>query len=132
MAEAFSWIVTVLGLLGFWLAGKKVWWSWYVNIVNQLAWVVFAVVTDYYAFLVGTAFYFVVFTRNAYLWTKDHFNDRPRYDGLFNHNEPIGELLEFTNNKGGLKVTFKLHDEFVAKMKKEQDDVRKYYRNYGD
>ncbi len=126
MAEAFSWIVTVLGLLGFWLAGKKVWWSWYVNIVNQLAWVVFAVVTDYYAFLVGTAFYFVVFVRNAYLWTKDHFNDRPRYD------TPIGQVKDSYSNDDGLFVRIQFHDEFVAKMKKEKDDVGKYYRNYGD
>lgn len=76
MADAFSWLVTAFGLLGFWLAGKKLWWSWYVNIVNQLLWVGFALVTGYYAFLVGTAFYFVVFTRNAYLWTNEHFADQ--------------------------------------------------------
>jgi hypothetical protein len=74
--QTFSWIVTILGLIGFWLAGKKLWWSWYINIANQIAWVIFAVITDYYAFLVGTVFYFVVFSRNAYLWTKDHFNSQ--------------------------------------------------------
>lgn len=74
MEQTFSWIVTILGLIGFWLAGKKLWWSWYINIANQIAWVIFAVITDYYAFLVGTAFYFIVFSRNAYLWTKDHFD----------------------------------------------------------
>lgn len=73
MDQVFSWIVTILGLLGFWLAGKKLWWSWYINIANQVMWVIFALVTDYYAFLVGTAFYLVVFSRNAYLWTTEHF-----------------------------------------------------------
>ena len=83
MDDLFSWLVTGFGLLGFWLAGKKLWWSWYVNIINQLLWVGFALVTDYYAFLVGTAFYFVVFSRNAYLWTKEHFADqRQQLDAL--------------------------------------------------
>lgn len=76
MEQTFSWIVTILGLIGFWLAGKKLWWSWYINIVNQVAWVIFAIITDYYAFLVGTAFYFAVFSRNAYLWTREHFENR--------------------------------------------------------
>lgn len=76
MDQAFSWIVTILGLVGFWLAGKKVWWCWYVNIANQLAWVIFALITDYYAFLLGTAFYFVVFSRNAWLWTTEHFETK--------------------------------------------------------
>lgn len=76
MDQAFSWIVTILGLIGFWLAGKKIWWSWYVNIVNQIMWVIFALITDYYAFLVGTAAYFFVFCKNAYHWTKEHFDNK--------------------------------------------------------
>jgi hypothetical protein len=69
--EVFSWVVTIVGLIGFELAGRKVWWAWYINIANQFAWVAFALITDYYAFLLGTAFYFVVFCKNAYLWTKN-------------------------------------------------------------
>lgn len=71
--QIFSWVVTLVGCFGFWLGGKKIWWSWYVNIANQIAWVIFAVITGYYAFLIGTAVYSVVFVRNAYLWTRDHF-----------------------------------------------------------
>lgn len=122
MAEAFSWIVTVLGLLGFWLAGKKVWWSWYVNIVNQLAWVVFAVVTDYYAFLVGTAFYFVVFVRNAYLWTKEHFA-KPDFS------KPIGKVEKINEDCQGIYVKYTIdNQEFLNKMRKAIDGDGKYYR----
>jgi nicotinamide riboside transporter PnuC len=71
LGDILSWIVTFVGLLGFWLAGRKIWWAWYINIANQLAWVAFALITEYYAFLLGTAFYLVVFVRNAYLWTKN-------------------------------------------------------------
>ena len=104
MAEAFSWIVTIVGCFGFWLGGKKIWWSWYVNIANQLAWVMFALITGYYAFLVGTAFYLTVFVRNAYLWTNEHFAS-PRYASLLSR---------------------------TAGLKKARNDVGKYYRDNRD
>lgn len=72
MAEVLSWITAAVGIFGFWLGGKKVWWSWYVNLVNQILWYVFAVVTGYYAFAAASIFYTIVFARNAYLWTRDH------------------------------------------------------------
>lgn len=74
--DIFSWVVTIVGCFGFWLGGKKVWWCWYVNIFNQLLWIGFAIVTGYYAFLVGTVFYSMTFVRNAYLWTKEHFDEK--------------------------------------------------------
>lgn len=70
--QVWSGITAFVGLVGFWLAGRKVWWSWYVNIFNQIAWVIFALITGYYAFILSAFFYFVVFSRNAYLWTKNH------------------------------------------------------------
>ena len=71
--QLLSWVVTLIGLIGFWLSGKKLWWAWYINIANQLLWVAFAIFSGYYIFLVAAGFYLVVFSRNAYLWTKEHF-----------------------------------------------------------
>lgn len=78
MSELFSWVVTIVGCVGFILAGKQIWWAWYVNIANQIAWVVFALVSGYEAFLLGTVFYLIVFVRNAYLWTKRHMDADPK------------------------------------------------------
>lgn len=74
--QYLSWVVTLVGCFGFWLGGKKVWWSWYVNIGNQIFWAAFAIITGYYALLVGVAFYLITFVRNAHLWTKEHFADQ--------------------------------------------------------
>ena len=68
----WDWIVTGVGLLGFWLAGRKIWWAWYVNIANQVLWTVYAIVTEQYGFLVGSAFYTWVFVGNAVRWTREH------------------------------------------------------------
>jgi hypothetical protein len=125
LGETLSWVVTLVGLFGFWLAGRKVWWAWYVNIANQLAWVAFALVTDYYAFLLGTVFYLVVFIRNAYLWTTEHF-DAPILEALNRMTKAdaharrpvIGEMLEIRYDVGrGVEATFRLNDKGLEMMK---------------
>jgi hypothetical protein len=74
--QILSYVFTFLGLAGFWLAGRKVWWCWYINIVNQFLWTAFALITGYYALIIGSVFYFVVFTKNAIQWTRDHFQEK--------------------------------------------------------
>ena len=69
----WSWAVTAVGLIGFYLAGKKVWWCWYVNIGNQVLWTFCAVLTRQWGSLLGVAFYLIVFTKNAITWTREHF-----------------------------------------------------------
>lgn len=91
--QILSYLITAIGLLGFWLAGKKVWWCWWVNVANQVMWTIFAVGTGYYAFLFGTAFYFFVFTKNGIQWTREHLEQRRQdvFDSLEStaSNEPI-------------------------------------------
>ena len=77
--QILSWVVSAIGILGFYLAGKKIWWAWYVNIANQLFWILFAFITQNWGFLLATAFYLWVFGRNAYLWTKNR-NKKPEVE----------------------------------------------------
>lgn len=73
MNDAYwSWILTAIGLTGFFLAGKKVWWCWYINIPCQALWLVYAIVTEQYGFIVAALAYTFVFTKNAIAWTKEH------------------------------------------------------------
>lgn len=72
MGEWWSWALTLIGVTGFWLAGRKVWWCWYVNIANQVLWVAYAVLSQQWGFLLGVPIYLAVFGRNAYRWTHDH------------------------------------------------------------
>lgn len=70
--QLWSWLLSAVGLAGFYFAGKKVWWAWYVNIANQVLWTLYSVITEQWGFLVGAGFYLFVFIRNAVLWTKEH------------------------------------------------------------
>lgn len=74
--QILSWIVTVVGISGFFLAGKKVWWSWYVNLGCQAIWYAYAFVTLQPAFFASASFYTVVFGYNAWKWTKEELEKR--------------------------------------------------------
>lgn len=70
--QILSWVMTTIGFAGFIFAGKKEWWAWYINMACQILWFVYALATGQPAFLAFAVAYFVIFARNAYLWTKDH------------------------------------------------------------
>ena len=70
--QILSWVVGAVGLTGFYFAGKKKWWSWYINLGCQILWATYAFVTGQPAFLVTAAVYFVIFALNARKWTKEH------------------------------------------------------------
>ena len=72
----WSWLLTGIGVTGFFLAGRKVWWAWHVNIANQLLWLTYSLVTQQWGFLVGVAVYTWVFWGNAVRWTREHQEQR--------------------------------------------------------
>lgn len=69
----WSWALTLIGVTGFFLAGRKVWWCWYLNIANQALWLAYSLVTHQWGFLIGVGVYTFVFVGNARRWTADHF-----------------------------------------------------------
>ncbi len=68
----WSWLLTVVGLTGFVLAVRKVWWAWYVNIGCQVLWLSYALATEQYGFIVAAAAYLFVSTQYAISWTREH------------------------------------------------------------
>lgn len=72
LGQILSWVVGAVGLIGFFFAGKRKWWSWYINLFCQALWIVYALVTGQPAFLVTAVVYSGIFAVNAYRWTKEH------------------------------------------------------------
>ena len=68
----WSWVLTITGVSTFILAGRKVWWSWYVGLVAQVLWLAYALITMQWGFLVGVVVYSVVYTQNTIAWTREH------------------------------------------------------------
>jgi hypothetical protein len=70
--QLLSWIVGAVGITGFLLAGRKVWWAWYINLACQALWYAYSIATGQPAFFVTATFYTAVFGYNAWKWTKEH------------------------------------------------------------
>jgi hypothetical protein len=61
----WSWVLGSLGVTGLLIAGNRVWWGWLINLVNEVLWVVYAVVTEQYGFILMAIAYGLVYARNA-------------------------------------------------------------------
>ena len=68
--QVWSWVLVGLGVLGMWLAGRRLAVGWAVAIVNESLWIVYAVQTEQWGFIVGAAIYIVVFARNWLRWSR--------------------------------------------------------------
>lgn len=72
--EWWSWVLTGVGVTCFILAGRKVWWAWYVGLAGQVLWLGYSLASQQYGFLLGVVLYTYVYSDNAFRWTMDHFH----------------------------------------------------------
>lgn len=69
--QLWSWILTGVGLTCFWLAGRKIWWAWYIGIAGQVLWLAYSLSTQQWGFIAGVVAYTAVYVRNAMRWTTE-------------------------------------------------------------
>lgn len=70
MNQLWSWGLTVVGVFGLYLAGKKSPWGWAVGIVAQILWLTYAIVTKQWGFLFSSFAYGFVYVKNFRAWRK--------------------------------------------------------------
>lgn len=109
IAEYGPWVVSAVGILGFHLAGKKIWWCWYVNVANQVLWVIFALVTDQLGFLVSTLFYLPLFANNARKWTQDHIRTKKTPVRVIK-GPVIGKVTKVWEDEKGVYANIEMRD----------------------
>lgn len=68
----WSWVLTAVGVTGLYLAGKRVWWAWFVGLGAQVLWLAYALVTAQYGFVVSAFAYGWVYARNGRAWLREH------------------------------------------------------------
>lgn len=61
----WSWVLGILGVTGLLIAGSKIWWGWLINLVNEVLWIVYAMTTKQYGFILMAIAYASVYARNA-------------------------------------------------------------------
>lgn len=62
--QAWPWLLTALGVIWLWQAGSGRWWAWSIGILTECCWLVYAIVTRQYGFIVGAIVYGVAHARN--------------------------------------------------------------------
>ena len=104
----WSYLLTAVGVVGFMLARKKVWWCWYVNLACQGLWLAYALVSGQPGFIAGAIIYSAVFSSNAITWTRERRLDIPVM-------EWCTECMDFHVPVPGGCTTFDTPTEDVAK-----------------
>lgn len=70
--QYWSWILTAVGVVGLWLAGRRNPLGWAVGLGAQGLWLAYALSTQQYGFLFSAMAYGTVYTKNFLSWRAEH------------------------------------------------------------
>lgn len=76
----WSFVLAAVGIAGIYLAGKKSKWGWGLGLAAQVLWLIFAVVTAQYGFILTAVAYGAVYGKN--LWQRHREESKRGSDGL--------------------------------------------------
>ena len=70
MTAGIVWSVALaaVGILGIYLAGRKNLWGWAIGTGAQVLWIIYALVTTQYGFILSALAYGAVYGRNWWRW----------------------------------------------------------------
>lgn len=67
----WSYSLAAIGILGIYLAGRRNLWGWAIGVAAQALWIVYALATDQFGFIVSAVAYAVVYGRNWAKWSRE-------------------------------------------------------------
>lgn len=104
MNQIWSYVLTLMGVSCFWLAGRKIWWAWYVGLSTQAVWLAYSLVTHQWGFLFGTVFYTGVYVTNQRRWSAEHRKSQTDWTDLDPAEQAEALITEGTYRKTALMV----------------------------
>ncbi|WFE44997.1 hypothetical protein [Verrucosispora sp. WMMD1129] len=76
-AQWWSWALTLIGLTGWWLTGRRLWHGWAVSLAVQALWLAYALATGQYGFIVAALSYGAMAALNLRRWRRDALATSP-------------------------------------------------------
>jgi hypothetical protein len=76
MGELWSWVLTGVGILGIYLAGRKFAWAWLILVFEEMLWITYSIVTQQWGFFVAGFLYGGVYVKNYVQWHRQDEADR--------------------------------------------------------
>ena len=67
----WSFVLSAFGIVGIILAGSKRKVGWLIGFAVQPLWIVFAITTGQYGFIINAVIYAIVYARNWLLWRAE-------------------------------------------------------------
>jgi flagellar biosynthesis protein FliR len=71
MSQWWSWTLTIIGVSGLYLVGKRSLWGWIIGIFAQLLWLVYAIVTEQWGFIASALAYGSINLINFNRWRSE-------------------------------------------------------------
>lgn len=72
----WSILLAAIGITGIYFAGRKNLWGWAISLGAQLLWIIFAIVTGQYGFILSAVAYGAVYGKNFVAWYRE---ERPAH-----------------------------------------------------
>lgn len=67
----WSLILAAVGILGLVIAGRKNAWGWFIGLSAQVLWIIYALATVQYGFILSALAYGFVYAQNFVRWRRD-------------------------------------------------------------
>jgi hypothetical protein len=66
----WSWVLAVVGITGIFFVGRKTVWGWPILMLNESLWVIYALTTHQYGFILASIGYGTVYIKSYADWRK--------------------------------------------------------------
>jgi hypothetical protein len=71
MTEYWSYLLAAIGVTGIFFVGRKTIWGWLILCVNECLWIIYALTTDQYGFIIAAVAYGIVYIKSYLLWRRE-------------------------------------------------------------
>jgi hypothetical protein len=66
----WSWSLSIIGLLGAFITGRKYWWGWAIMSFYNALWIIYALVSKQFGFLLASAVYQIIYAKSLIEWRR--------------------------------------------------------------
>jgi len=72
----WSWVLSIIGIVGMIMVGRKMWQAFVVLISAEILWVVYSIRTGQYGFILGATAYITIHAINTRRWRRESRKNR--------------------------------------------------------
>lgn len=75
MNPLWGYLLASGGVFGLWLAGRKSKYGWAVGLAMQVLWIIYAIATSQWGFIISAVAYGWIYAKNFLAWRKEEASD---------------------------------------------------------